>query len=146
MLQSTSLGSVHTCGPSDPGTHLPLGRTMHTYILLSAYGWIAATGLLHFVIDVVSRRSRGSQLASVQATFYTGLRSSFALRQVALGVAGLFLASPAQDLLSETSVLVLSLLVARGWFAITLSSTEYRHPKLNAGIFLVLILAALGSR
>jgi len=119
---------------------------MHKYIVYAAYGWLALTGVLHFVVDVVSQYLRGKREPSVETTLYYGLNSAFSLGQVAFGVLGLFLAWRAMHLLDETPVLILSVLAAFGWLAITFLFMEYWEPKLNVGIFCVLILAACITR
>jgi uncharacterized membrane protein len=50
------------------------------------------------------------------------------------------------NLLSETPALILSIAAAFGWLAITFLFMEYWEPKLNVGIFCVLIVAALVTR
>jgi hypothetical protein len=119
---------------------------MHKYIVYSAYGWLTLAGILHFAIDVVSQHLRGKRAPGLETTLYYGLNSAFALGQVAFGLLGLFLAWRGMDLLSETPALILSIAAAFGWLAITFLFMEYWEPKLNAGIFCVLIVAALVTR
>jgi hypothetical protein len=119
---------------------------MHKYIVFSAYSWLTLIGILHFTVDVASQYLRGKREPSLETTLYYGLNSAFALGQVAFGLLGLFLAWRAIGLLSETPVLVLSVLAAFGWLAITFLFMEYWEPKLNVGIFCVLIVAALFTR
>jgi hypothetical protein len=119
---------------------------MHKYIVLAAYGWLALIGVLHFVIDVVSQHLRGKRVPGLETTLYYGMHSAFSLGQVAFGVLGLYLASRAMSLLTETPVLILSLAAACGWLAITLLFMEYREPRFNVSIFCVLIVAAIATR
>ncbi|MEL1265650.1 hypothetical protein [Pseudoxanthomonas putridarboris] len=119
---------------------------MHKYIVYAAYGWLALSGSLHFIIDVVSQYLRGKREPGLETTLYYGLNSAFSLGQVAFGLLGLFLAWRAMDLLSATPVLILSVLAAFGWLAITFLFMEYWEPKLNVGIFCVLIVAAFVTR
>lgn len=119
---------------------------MHKYIVYAAYGWLALSGILHFSIDVVSQHLRGKHPPGIETTLYYGLHSAFALGQVVFGLLGLFLAWRAMDVLSQTPVLVLSVVAALGWLAITFLFMEYWEPKMNISIFLVLILAALSTR
>ena len=119
---------------------------MHRYIVYAACGWLALTGILHFVVDVVSQHLRGKRAPGLETTLYYGLNSAFALGQVAFGVLGLFIASRAMNLLSEPPALILSIAAAFGWLAITFLFMEYWEPKLNAGIFFVLIVAATLTR
>lgn len=119
---------------------------MHKYIVYAAYGWLTLTGILHFAIDVVSQQLRGKRAPSLETTLYYGLNSAFALGQVAFGLLGLFLAWRAMNLLNETPALILSIAAAFGWLVITFLFMEYWEPKLNVGIFCVLIVAALITR
>ncbi|MEB1527567.1 hypothetical protein [Xanthomonas sp. WHRI 7945] len=119
---------------------------MHKYIVYAAYGWLALSGVLHFAIDVISQHLRGKREPSLETTLYYGLNSAFSLGQVAFGLLGVFLAWRARDLLSETPMLVLSIAAALGWLAITFMFMEYREPKLNAGIFLALLVAVFVTR
>lgn len=119
---------------------------MHKYILYTAFGWLALTGVLHFVVDVVSQHLRGKHEPGVETTLYYGLHSAFALGQLAFGLLGLYLAWRATHLLSETPVLLLSLAAGLGWLTMTFLFMEYWEPKLNVSIFCALILAALATR
>lgn len=119
---------------------------MHKYIVYAAYGWLALTGILHFVVDVVSQHLRGKRAPGLATTLYYGLNSAFALGQVAFGLLGLFLAWRAMNLLSETPALMLSIAAGFGWLAMTFLFMEYWEPKLNVGIFCVLMIAALVTR
>ena len=119
---------------------------MHKYIVYVAYGWLALSGMLHFAIDVVSQYLRGKRAPGLETTLYYGLNSAFALGQVAFGLLGLCVAWRAMYLLSETPALILSVAVALGWLAITFLFMSYWEPKLNAGIFCVLIVAAFLTR
>ena len=119
---------------------------MHKYIVYAAYGWLTLTGILHFAVDVVSQHLRGKHPPGIETTLYYGLHSAFALGQVAFGLLGLFMAWRATHLLSETPAMILSVAVALGWLAITFVFMEYWEPKLNVGIFCVLIVAAFATR
>lgn len=119
---------------------------MHKYVIYAAYGWLALTGVLHFSVDVVSQYVRGTRAPGLETTLYYGLNSAFSLGKVAFGLLGLYLAWRAMDLVSEAPVLVLSIAAAFGWLAITFLFIEYWQPKLNAGIFCALILAAFMTR
>lgn len=119
---------------------------MHKYLIYAAYGWLTLSGTLHFVVDVVSQHFRGKRPASLETTLYYGLNSAFSLGQVAFGLLGLFLAWRHMDILDQTSVLALSLIVGMGWLALTFFFMGYWEPKVNAGIFCVLILAVILTR
>lgn len=117
--------------------------TMPAYIHYAAFGWLAVSGVLHFVIDVLSQYLRGKRLPGAETTLYYGLNSAFALGQVVFGLLGLYVAWRVSYLLRETPVLALSLAASLGWLAITFLFMEYWEPKLNAGIFCLLILALI---
>jgi hypothetical protein len=115
---------------------------MHKHIVYAAYGWLTFTGVMHFVIDVVSQHLRGKHVPSTETTLYYGLHSAFALGQFVFGLLGLWLAWRALDMLKERPVVAVSLVAAVGWLAIAVLFMEYWQPKLNAALFGVLVLAA----
>lgn len=119
---------------------------MHKYLVYAAYGWLTLSGTLHFLVDVVSQHLRGKRVAGLETTLYYGLNSAFSLGQVAFGSLGLFLAWRAMHILDQTPVMVLSFAVGVGWLALTFLFMGYWEPKLNAGIFCVLIIAAFATR
>jgi hypothetical protein len=119
---------------------------MHKYIVYAAYGWLALSGALHFIVDVASQYLRGKREPGLETTLYYGLNSAFSLGQLAFGLLGVFLAWRAMDLVSATPVLILSIAAALGWLAITFMFMEYWEPKLNAGIFLALLVAVFVTR
>jgi len=119
---------------------------MKNYLIYAAFGWLSLTGLLHFIIDVVSQYIRGKRSPGLETTLYYGLNSVFSLGQLAYGLLGLYLAWRAKSLLVETPVLVLSLSVGLGWLATTFFFMEYWEPKLNVAIFCLLILAVFITR
>ena len=119
---------------------------MHTYIVHAAYGWLTLTGILHFVIDVVSHALRGRHPPGIEATLYYGLHSAFALGQLAFGLFGLYLARQFMSLLGTAPALVLSMAAGLGWLAISFLFMEYRPPRFNAAVFCVLIVAAWATR
>jgi len=119
---------------------------MHKYLVYAAYGWLVFGGAMHFIADVVSQYMRGARQPGLEANMYYGLNSAFSLGQVAFGVFGLFLAWRAMSLLDETPVMVLTGAAAAGWLAITLLFMEYSEPKVVAGIFCALVIAAFATR
>lgn|GEM_PF-796299 len=119
---------------------------MHTYLVYTAYGWLTLTGILHFLVDVVSQHLRGVRTPGAETTLYYGLHAAFSLGQVAFGLLGLLLASRAMPLLSQTPAMLLSMAAALGWLAITFLFMEYWEPKLNIGIFCALLVAVFVTR
>lgn len=119
---------------------------MHQNLIYVAYGWLTLTGVLHFIVDVVSQYLRGVRTPGMETTLYYGLNAAFSLGKVVFGLMGLFLAWRAIDLLSDFPLLILSLVAAFGWLAITIFFMEYWEPRINATIFCLLIVAAFITR
>jgi hypothetical protein len=119
---------------------------MHKYIVYAAYGWLALTGVLHFVVDVLSQHLRGKRSPGLETTLYYGLNSAYALGQVAFGLLGLLIAWRAMPLLRETPMLVLTAAMALAWLALSVVFMEYWEPKFNAAVFCALVLAMLLTR
>ncbi|UXH77122.1 hypothetical protein [Roseateles amylovorans] len=119
---------------------------MNKYLIYATYGWLALSGTLHFLVDVVSHVVRGKHPPGPETTLYYGLHTAFSLGQVAFGLLGLLLAWRAMPLVADHSVLALTLLAGLGWWAITFLFMPYWEPKLNLGIFCALALAAWVTR
>ena len=119
---------------------------MHKYVIYAAFGWLTLTGILHFVIDVVSQHVRGKHPPGIETSLYYGLHSAFALGQVAVGLLALFLAWRDVNLVSQTPALVLSIAAGLGWLTISSLFMPYWEPRLNVSIFCVLVLAAFATR
>ncbi|MET0404806.1 MAG: hypothetical protein ABW123_20485 [Cystobacter sp.] len=115
---------------------------MHKYLVYAAYGWLTFTGVMHFVVDVVSQHLRGKHVPSTETTLYYGLHSAFALGQFVFGLLGLWLAWHALDMLKALPVVAVTLVAAAGWLAITFLFIEYWEPKFNTAIFAALVVAA----
>ena len=119
---------------------------MHKYLAYSAFGWLAFTGVCHFIVDVVSQHLRGKRAPGLETSLYYGLNSAFALGQVAFGVLGLYLAWRALPVLKETPVLLLCMAASFAWLTITIMFMDYWEPKFNAGVFCVLVVACFAAR
>lgn len=115
---------------------------MHKYIVYFAYGYLTFTGTMHFLVDVASQYVRGVRAPGPEATLYYGLNISFALGQVVLGTTALWLARRDLALLRQAPMVIISLLAAAAWLAITFFFIEYWPPRINAVVFLVATLAA----
>ncbi|MEO9337155.1 hypothetical protein ABFT80_06930 [Mesorhizobium sp. SB112] len=116
---------------------------MHTYLAYGAFGWLTFTGVAHFLVDVVSQYLRGKRPPNVETTLYYGLNSAFALGQVLFGLICLWIAWRQPRFLGEPPVVALCLAAAAGWLAITFAFMGYWEPKLNAGLFAALLIAAI---
>lgn len=115
---------------------------MHKHVAYFAYGWLIATGVMHFVIDVVLQYLRRVRVPSAETTLYYGLNSSFSLGQVALGAFGLWLAWRTPELLREPPAVVISVLAAIGWFITAQFFMAYWQPKITVAVFGILVVAA----
>ncbi len=116
---------------------------MKTYLAHIAFGWLAATGVLHFLVDVVSQYVRGKRPPGDAATLYYGLNTAFSLGQVLFGLLCLWLVWRQPDFLANRMIAVLCVAGGAGWLAITYAFMEYREPKIVAMIFLALLIAAI---
>ena len=116
---------------------------VHSILLYAAFGWLAFSGTMHFIIDVVSQYLRGRRSPGAEVVLYYGLHSSFALGQVAFGVLCLWLARRSPALLETWPIMTLALAVGTGWLAITLTSMEYWEPRFSAVLFSILIVAVI---
>jgi peptidoglycan/LPS O-acetylase OafA/YrhL len=113
------------------------------YLTFAAFGWLTFTGTMHFAIDVVSQHLRGKRVPGQETTLYYGLNSAFALSQVLFGLLCLWLARRQPDLLREPAVVALSVLGGAAWLALTFLAMDYWEPKMNTGIFVLLLGAAI---
>lgn len=119
---------------------------MRSYLLYASFGWLALSGVLHFVADVLNQYLRGKRAPGLETSLYYGLHSAFSLGQLAFGLLGLYLAWQAPALLRARPVLALSLATGLGWLAISVFFMEYREPKLVAAVFCVLMGAVFVAR
>jgi len=115
---------------------------MHHTLIYICYGWLAFSGTVHFVIDVVSQRVRGKHVPGEETTLFYGLHSSYAFGQVMFGLLCLCVAWSSPTVVTSTQVVALSLAAGVGWLAIAFSFIGYWQPRMNAGIFIALLLAA----
>ncbi len=114
---------------------------MHKALLYSAFGWLAFSGAMHFVIDVASQYLRGKRAVSVETTLYYGLNTSFAMGQAAFGLICLWLAWRAPEILGAWPVMALAFVAAAAWLAISLAFMDYWEPTMSVCIFAVLLIA-----
>ena len=115
---------------------------MHNALILASYGWLAFSGTVHFVIDVVLQYARGKRQAGSETTLFYGLHSSFALGQVLFALLCLWLVWSAPALVAQAQVTALSLAAGLGWITITFAFMSFWQPKMNASIFIALVFAA----
>lgn len=113
---------------------------MRRNLALAAYGWLAATGLLHFVIDVVAQFLRGARAPGTETMLYYGLNAAFACGQLMFGLLGLWLAWRMPQAL-QWPVFALTLFAAAAWLLIAWTFIAYREPGFNALVFALLAIA-----
>jgi hypothetical protein len=118
---------------------------MHKNLIYAAFGWLAFSGSMHFIIDVLSQYIRGKRVPGAETTFYYGLNTSYALGQMLFALVCLFLARRAPDVLDSWPMMALSLAAASAWLAITFAFMGYWEPKMNAAIFGALLIAAIAT-
>ncbi|RVT92982.1 hypothetical protein [Sphingomonas crocodyli] len=118
---------------------------MTKYLTLAAFGWLTLTGTLHFAVDVVSHHLRGKHVPGPQTTLYYGLHSAFALGQVLFGMMCLWTVRRHPDMLRDPAIVMFSVAGAGAWLALTVLVMDYWEPKLNAGIFAVLLAVAIAA-
>lgn len=119
---------------------------MDRYLTYGAYGWLTLSGLLHFIIDVLAQALRRRRPTGRETTLYYGLHSAFSLGQVSFGLLSLWLAWRDVELLREPGPTLLSFAAATGWIGVAFLFNEYRPPKVNAVLFMALLLAAAFAR
>lgn len=119
---------------------------MHKSLAYLAFGWLTLIGVLHFVIDVVAQHMRGKRIPGLATTLYYGMHTAYAFSEVLVGIMGILIARRAISLLGEWQFLAFFGLAAAGWIVFGFRFDEYREPKINVGIFVVLLIASAGFR
>lgn len=119
---------------------------MHQKFLYAAYGVLFATGVLHFIIDVISQYVRGVRAPSPETTLYYGLHSAYSLGQVVFGLLAILVVHSGSRLMSQPVGLALGFIALAGWFVICLLFVEYTPPKINLAIVAALLVAAVATR
>jgi len=118
---------------------------MHHMVLFAVYGWLTLSGVVHFMIDVVSHHVRDKHPPGLAASQYYGLNSSYAAGQAAYGALCLWPNWNLPSALDSGFVMVLSIVSGLCWLSISVLSISYWEPKLGAVIYLALLLAAVLS-
>lgn len=119
---------------------------MYTCLVRSAYGWLVAAGVLHFVVDVVSHHLRGVHEPGAETRLHDGLNSAFALGQLTFGLFGLLLSWQAPGVLREGPLLPMSVVTGVAWLAIAFVFMEYQEPRFMVGVFCMLVFGAWLAR
>ena len=115
---------------------------MQQKLLYAAYGWLLLSGILQFVIDVVSQHVRGKRAPGVETTLYYGLNTAYALGQVMFALLALLLMRDNAVLLGRWPALTLGFAAGCGWLAIAFLFLEYREPRFIMSIFIAILLCA----
>ncbi|MBD8640283.1 hypothetical protein [Sphingomonas sp. CFBP 13733] len=118
---------------------------MARYLTFGTFGWLTLTGTLHFAIDVVSQYWRGMHAHGPETTLHYGRHSAFAFGQVMFGLMCLWAARRQLDLLQDPAIVVLPTAGAAAWLTLTFATMESWEPKLNAGVFVALLAAAVAA-
>jgi hypothetical protein len=107
-----------------------------------AYGWLIVTGLLHFIVDVVSQYVRGVRAPGTETIYYYGMNTAYAFGQMLFGLFGLILALKAEQLVSQWPVVTLTIVAAVGWLAISFLFLPYKEPRFVSSVLVLLVIAA----
>lgn len=116
---------------------------MHRIFAYSAFGWLALSGMLHFIVDVVSQHVLGKREPGLETTLYYGLHTAYAAGQVLFGLLALSVTRRAPRLLGQWPVKALCIAAFLAWGAICLTSIEYWQPAATLTIFGLLLALAL---
>jgi len=118
---------------------------MHKIFAYSAFGWLVFSGVMHFIVDVVSQHLRGKRVPSPETTLYYGLHTAYALGQVLFGLLGLLIIRQALPLFAQWPMRALRITAFCAWIIFCFTFIEYWEPKMNIGIFGALLILALIS-
>jgi hypothetical protein len=119
---------------------------MHRKLLYAAYGWLLLSGILQFVIDVISQYLRRKRVPGPETTLYYGLNTAYALGQVVFALLALLVVRNGGAFMGQWSRLTLGLLAAVGWLVTGFVFLEYREPRITVAIFVALLVGvALGT-
>lgn len=119
---------------------------MHQILGYSAFGWLSLSGVLHFVVDVVSHHYRGKRLPGLETTYYYGMHTAYALGQVLFGLLGIWIIRQAPAVFDPWPAKAICVAALLGWTIFGFKFIEYWEPKMNMGIFGVLLALALVKR
>lgn len=111
-------------------------------LLYLAYGWLFASGLLHYAIDVVSQYLRGVRQPGPLTTLYYGLHTAYSVGQMAFAGLALLVLWSGSDLLSRHVGFGLSIVAVAAWLVVSIVYSEYTPPRVNAAIVLALLVGA----
>ena len=116
---------------------------MTPWLAYGAFGWMAFSGTMHFIIDVAAQYLRGKRPPGIETTLYYGLNSAYALGNVLFGLICLWVLRRQADALTQWPFATLALASAAGSLAISFAFMEYWEPKANAGLVAALMVAAI---
>lgn len=115
---------------------------MHKFLLYAGYGYLAVSGVLHFLVDVVAHHFHHQRAAGPETAMYNGLHSAYALGQVVFGLIAILIIRSGSDLMSRQIGQAIGFFAVAGWLAISLKFIEYTPPKFNISVVLALLIAA----
>ncbi|WP_141499840.1 hypothetical protein [Paenibacillus luteus] len=79
---------------------------MKMTLWIVAFGWIIISGVMIFIIDVLSQYVRGKRAPSTETTYYYGMNTAFALGEILVGLFGLILVLQAPKLMDQWPISV----------------------------------------
>lgn len=106
---------------------------MHQKFLYAAYGWLLLSGILQFLIDVVSQYVRGKRAPGLETTLYYGLNTAYALGQILFALLALLVMRDNGLLLGRWPALTVGFAAGCGWLVIGFVFLEYREPRFTMG-------------
>ncbi|MGI4828675.1 MAG: hypothetical protein ACRYFU_10875 [Janthinobacterium lividum] len=120
---------------------------LHGMLLYGAYDWLPLSGVLHFVVDVVSQYLRRKHAPSPATTLYYGMNSTYAMSKFLLAALALFAIRQGVAAIGHGYGLALGLLAACAWFVPCLLFVEYPQPRIAVAVFAALpaVVALTGS-
>lgn len=110
-----------------------------------AYGWIIISGVMIFIVDVLSQYVRGTRSPGMETTYYYGMTTAFALGEILFGLFGLILLLHAPKLMTQWPAVTLTLAAAVLWLAFSIKFLPYKEPKIVSAVFGLLVIAAVVS-
>lgn len=115
---------------------------MHKTLLQITYWTLLASGILHYIADVLSQYLRGVRTPSAETTLYYGLNTAYALGQVVFATGALLILRSGSSLMDSTGGIALSFAAVIGWLVFSFVFIEYTPPRIFMGLVLALLVAA----
>ena len=114
---------------------------LHQTLLYAAYSWLLLSGLLQIGIDVVSQYLRGKRAPGASTTLYFGLNSAYGISQILFALLAFFAIRQGVVAMGQWPGVLLGLLAATAWFALSVLFLQYPQPRMTVALFVALLLA-----